>query len=81
MGSSIDSTIKGAAWIVVAALFCSIASGCATTQVPDREKIADEAMYFDSDGSVTFLREKVEAAREGALGGYGGAAAGGCGCQ
>ena len=56
-------------------------SGCATTGIVERDRIASPEMRFDADGSIAFLRGKVEAAREGALGGYGGAAAGGCGCQ
>jgi len=55
--------------------------GCAATQFHQREKLADRSMQFDHDGGLTYLRLKTDAAREGALGGFGNAAAGGCGCQ
>jgi len=80
-GLSTERPRRRPAWLVAAALLCAFACGCATTRVVDREKIASDVMQFDGDRTVTFLRGKVEAAREGSLGGYGGAAAGGCGCQ
>ncbi|CAN0553511.1 unnamed protein product [Laminaria digitata] len=38
-------------------------------------------MQIDADGRVVYIRNKMEAAREGAFGGFGGGAAGSCGCQ
>lgn len=38
-------------------------------------------MQFDPDGTIVYLRNKLEAAREGGLGGFGASAVGGCGCQ
>jgi hypothetical protein len=55
--------------------------GCATTAFHQREKLNDRSMQFDQDGGLTYLRQKIEAAREGGLGGFGSAEAGGCGCQ
>jgi hypothetical protein len=66
---------------LVAVALAGATAGCATTRIMDRERIADDAMRFDPDGSVAFLRGKIEGAREGALGGYGESAAGGCGCE
>ena len=57
------------------------AGGCATTDFYERERLAHEAMQLDADGPLSFLRNKIEAAREGALGGYGTTSAGECGCQ
>jgi hypothetical protein len=57
------------------------AAGCAATQFHEREKLADRAMQFDQDGGLNYVRMKIDAAREGALGGFGSAEAGGCGCQ
>jgi len=54
---------------------------CATTRYYDRQALADRAMAFDADRQVAYLRDKIEAAREGGLGGFGGATAGGCGCE
>ena len=58
-----------------------VTSGCATTRVYERARIVDPAMSFDEDAALTYLRNKIEAAREGGFGGFGGAAAGGCGCE
>jgi hypothetical protein len=55
--------------------------GCASTQFYERERLNDRAMQFDQDGGVNYVRSKIEAAREGSLGGFGSAEAGGCGCQ
>ncbi|MGF1510725.1 MAG: DUF4266 domain-containing protein [Myxococcota bacterium] len=63
-------------WIGVAGL-----SACSTTRYYEREKLSHRCMQFDGDGRLIFIRNKVEAAREGAFGGFGGAAAGSCGCQ
>lgn len=59
----------------------AVGPGCATTAPADRARLASEAMRFDPDGGMQALRLKMEAAREGSLGGYGDAMAGGCGCQ
>jgi len=70
------------------ALLCSVIAigfvvmaGCSTTQFFEREKLNDRAAQFDQDGGINYLRQKIEAAREGSLGGFGSAEAGGCGCQ
>lgn len=64
-------------------LICALllAQGCAATRFHEREKLNDRAMQFDSHGGLTYVRTKIDAAREGAIGGYGSAVAGGCGCQ
>ena len=56
-------------------------AGCATTRYHQRERLADRAMQPDADPALLYVRNKIEAAREGSLGGYGTAAAGSCGCQ
>lgn len=58
-----------------------VAQGCMTTQYYERERLAHACMQIDADGRVTYIRNKMEAAREGAFGGFGGGAAGSCGCQ
>jgi hypothetical protein len=60
---------------------CLLATGCSATQFYERENLNDRAMQFDQDGGVNYVRSKIEAAREGSLGGFGSAEAGGCGCQ
>lgn len=58
-----------------------VAGGCRGTKFYERERLVDRSMQFDEDDSFVFIRNKTEAAREGAFGGFGAAAAGGCGCQ
>jgi len=55
--------------------------GCAATSPAERARLASDVMRFDPDEGLQYLRLKTEAAREGALGGFGDAEAGGCGCQ
>ncbi len=66
-------------WLLVVVLLTG--AGCSTTQFFEREKLNDRAAQFDQDGGLNYLRQKIEAAREGSLGGFGSAEAGGCGCQ
>lgn len=62
-------------------LLASTLAGCAATRYYERERLANRCMQIDADGRVVYIRNKMEAAREGAFGGFGGAAAGSCGCQ
>jgi hypothetical protein len=55
--------------------------GCSTTRFHQREALTDRSMQFDEDSGLTYIRLKIDAAREGSLGGFGAAEAGGCGCQ
>ncbi len=56
-------------------------TACQGPRFYERQRVADRACGFDQDRSVLYLRNKIEAAREGSFGGFGGASAGGCGCQ
>jgi outer membrane lipoprotein SlyB len=68
--------------LLISALFVAAAlAGCVTTRFHERQCLADRATAFDQDRQVVYLRDKIEAAREGGFGGFGGAAAGGCGCE
>jgi hypothetical protein len=67
--------------LVGTAAVALLVSGCATTSGADRDRLRAEAMALDPDSGLRHLRLKIEAAREGSLGGYGEASAGGCGCQ
>ena len=67
-------TTRGALLIALAAF-----AGCATTRFHERERLADRAAAFDQDHQILYLRDKIEAAREGGFGCFGGSAAGGCG--
>ena len=66
-----------AALVVLAAL----SAGCSTTRYYERARLADHAMKLDANPRLVFILNKTQAAREGSFGGFGGAAAGGCGCQ
>jgi hypothetical protein len=69
-------------FLMFALLACAAGlAACAATRDVDRARLAEDAMRLDSAGGSDYLRLKMEAAREGALGGYGDAVAGGCGCQ
>lgn len=59
----------------------ALSTGCGATRFHQREKLNDRAMRFDADDNMVYIRHKSEAAREGGFGGFGAAAAGGCGCQ
>ena len=64
------------------ALAASLAlNGCKTTEFHEREALSNRALQFDADGGLQYFRGKLEAAREGGLGGFGSGTAGGCGCQ
>ncbi|MCA9523197.1 MAG: DUF4266 domain-containing protein [Myxococcales bacterium] len=56
-------------------------SSCQTTHFYERRRLADGCMQFDANGRLAYIRSKIEAAREGSLGGFGAGTAGGCGCQ
>ncbi|MGE0431657.1 MAG: DUF4266 domain-containing protein [Planctomycetota bacterium] len=67
--------------LVIVLLAMVAASGCTAPAFHERAKLVRRAMTLDADESLTYIRNKAEAAREGAFGGFGGASAGGCGCQ
>jgi hypothetical protein len=72
-----DATKHGLAFVALTAVL----TGCAGPRFHERQRLIDRAAGFDQDRSVAYLRDKIEAAREGSFGGFGGAAAGGCGCE
>lgn len=65
------------------ALLVAIAgqAGCAVVPQNRRKRLADPMMRFDSDGLEAYKRQKFYSTREGAAGGDGTPAGGGCGCQ
>lgn len=62
------------------ALALAAASGCASVQAYQRERLADRIMSFESDARFDARRMKSFEAREGSTGG-GGGAGGGCACS
>jgi predicted acetyltransferase len=57
------------------------ASGCLVVPQNRRKRLADPMMRFDADGLEAYKRQKFYSTREGAAGGDGTPAGGGCGCQ
>jgi hypothetical protein len=55
--------------------------GCAVVPQNRRKHLADPMMRFDADGLAAYKRQKFYSTREGAAGGDGTPAGGGCGCQ
>ena len=55
--------------------------GCATVPQDRRARIADPMMNLNGEPLDAYRRQKVYDTREGAAGGDGAAAGGGCGCQ
>ena len=56
-------------------------SGCALVPQNRRAHLADPMMQFDVDALETHRKTKFYSTREGAAGGDGVVAGGGCGCQ
>ncbi len=68
--------------VVVAGLAASIAtSACATVPQNRRAHLADPMMSVTDEPLEAARRQKLYDTREGAAGGDGAAAGGGCGCQ
>jgi hypothetical protein len=68
--------------LIAAALLLSssLATGCASVPVYQREHLVDRIMSFDTDAKAAARRTKALDAREGSTGGNGGAG-GGCACN
>ena len=62
-------------------LLCLVASGCAIVPQNRRAKLADPIMQLEDDSLEAHRKAKFYSTREGAAGGDGMPAGGGCGCQ
>ena len=71
-------TTRSAA-LLVALLTC--ASACATVPQNRRAHLADPMMSISDEPTEAYRQQKLTSTREGAAGGDGAAADGGCGCQ
>jgi hypothetical protein len=67
-------------WLVTVAVLASIASGCAIVPKNRREHLADPTMKPDEDVMRDRAHARIHDTREGAAGGDGEPAGGGCGC-
>ncbi len=62
-------------------LLALVLSGCAIVPQNRRAKLADPMMSMTDDALEAYRKQKLYSTREGAAGGEGAAAGGGCGCQ
>jgi hypothetical protein len=63
------------------ALACALATACATVPQNRRARLADPMMGITDESLDAARRQKLYDSREGAAGGDGASAGGGCGCQ
>jgi hypothetical protein len=66
---------------LLVALFALAGAGCVVVPQNRRAKLADPMMSLTDDPLETYRKQKLYSTREGAAGGDGAAAGGGCGCQ
>ena len=62
-------------------LVITLGSGCALVPQNRRAALADPMMQLEDDPLETHRKQKFYSTREGAAGGDGATAGGGCGCQ
>jgi hypothetical protein len=63
------------------ALFALVGAGCVVVPQNRRARLADPMMAMAPDALETHQKQKFYSTREGAAGGDGAAAGGGCACQ
>lgn len=69
------------AGLLALALLALAGAGCTLVPQNRRAKLADPMMSLGDDTLETYRKQKLYNTREGAAGGDGAAAGGGCGCQ
>ncbi len=67
--------------LVTCGLLCLLSTACAAVPQNRRGKLADPMMSLTDDQLETYRKQKLYNTREGAAGGDGSAAGGGCGCH
>lgn len=69
--------------LLSAALVALLSSlpACTAVRFNQKQRLAEVSMQFDPDPLRSALTGKVLTSREGAVGGFFGAGAGGCGCN
>ena len=67
--------------VLVFFLTLLVLAGCAAVPQNRRERLADPMMSVTDDPLETYRKQKLYNTREGAAGGDGAAAGGGCGCH
>lgn len=72
---------RRAALVIACAIACAFATGCAIVPKNRRVYLADPTMQPTDDALRAKTAAKLHTAREGAAGGDGEPAGGGCGCS
>ena len=67
--------------LVLLATALTATAGCVVVPQNRRKRLADPMMRFDADALEAHKKQKFYSTREGAAGGDGTPAGGGCGCQ
>ncbi len=67
--------------LLVVALFAVVTSGCVIVPQNRRARLADPIMALSPDPLEAHRKQKLYSSREGAAGGDGTTAGGGCACQ
>ncbi|MDA1263890.1 MAG: DUF4266 domain-containing protein [Planctomycetota bacterium] len=70
---------RSARWFVLLPLL-GLAPSCTSVEFYEREALTDVTMQFDEDPTLIHFQQKVLYSCEGAIGGVGSLAGGGCGC-
>jgi hypothetical protein len=73
--------MRAALAVLVCIALAEGASACATVPQNRRARLADPMMNLTDEPLDAYRRQKLYDTREGAAGGDGAAAGGGCGCQ
>jgi hypothetical protein len=58
-----------------------LSAGCRHVEYWEKEHFSDPVMTYQPDGTLTHFDQKVFHSIEGAAGGFGASAGGGCGCN
>jgi hypothetical protein len=77
----VSRALRATAAVLVLATAAECATGCVVVPQNRRKRLADPMMRFDADLLDVHRRQKLYDTREGAAGGDGLPAGGGCGCQ
>ncbi len=67
--------------LAILAAFCALAGGCARVHQIDRGTLSRQIMQFEPMGNRQAFLNDFHSIREGASGGVGQSAGGGCGCN
>lgn len=67
--------------LLVVLVFAALSSACATVPQNRRRKLADPMMSIGDEPTDAYRKQKLYTTREGAAGGDGATAGGGCSCQ